>query len=155
MRRLQDISRWVAFGSNAWNRVKKIQMILPQICTITTYTNPFMSSGFFYHNYFQKQSIWLFFFFYYVLQKFQYLMQTVKTLIRCHLLQYLIWICTVCQLPFGGFPNLNGLKIIGGIQYIFCLISSWKHILRVIHDVLYCGTHQKHLAELLLMSTTI
>ena len=27
-------------------------------------------------------------------------LQTVETLIRCHVLQCLIWVCTVCQLPF-------------------------------------------------------
>ena len=33
-----------------------------------------------------------------------------ETLIRCHILRHLIWVCTVCQLPFYGSPDYNGLK---------------------------------------------
>ena len=36
-------------------------------------------------------------------------LQTVETLIRCHILWHLIWVCTVCQLPFYGSPDYNGL----------------------------------------------
>ena len=37
-------------------------------------------------------------------------LQTDETLIRCCILLHLIWVCTVCQLPFYGFPDNNGLK---------------------------------------------
>ena len=37
-------------------------------------------------------------------------LQTVEILIRRRLLWRLIWVCTVCQLPFYGSPNYNGLK---------------------------------------------
>ena len=36
-------------------------------------------------------------------------LQTVETLIRRHV-RHLIWVCTVCQLPFYGPPDYNGLK---------------------------------------------
>ena len=36
-------------------------------------------------------------------------MQTVETLIRRRILLSLIWVCTVCQLPFYGYPDYNGL----------------------------------------------
>ena len=32
-----------------------------------------------------------------------------ETLIRCRILRHLIWVCTVCQLPFYGSPDYNGL----------------------------------------------
>ena len=32
-----------------------------------------------------------------------------ETLIRRCILRRLIWVCTVCQLPFLGFPDYNGL----------------------------------------------
>ena len=35
-------------------------------------------------------------------------LQTVETLIRRHILRRLIWVCTVCQLPFYGSPDYNG-----------------------------------------------
>ena len=35
-------------------------------------------------------------------------LQTVETLIRCHILQQLIWVCTVCELSFYGSPKYNG-----------------------------------------------
>ena len=37
--------------------------------------------------------------------------QTVETLIRCHILCNLIWVCTACRLPFWGSPNQNKLNI--------------------------------------------
>ena len=37
-------------------------------------------------------------------------LQTVETLIRRRVLRRLIWVCTVCQLPFQGSPVYNGLK---------------------------------------------
>ena len=37
-------------------------------------------------------------------------LQTVETLIRCHILWHLIWVCTVCQLPFWGSVDYNGLN---------------------------------------------
>ena len=36
--------------------------------------------------------------------------QTVETLIRCRILQHLIWVCTVCQVPFWGFFRLQWVK---------------------------------------------
>ena len=44
-------------------------------------------------------------------KKWLHYLQTVKTLIRCRVLRRLIWVCTVCQLPFYGSPDYNGLKI--------------------------------------------
>ena len=38
-------------------------------------------------------------------------LQTVETVIRCCILQHLIWVCTVCQSPFYGSPDYNGLNI--------------------------------------------
>ena len=37
-------------------------------------------------------------------------LQTVETLIRCRVLHRLIWVCTVCQLPFYRSPNCKGLR---------------------------------------------
>ena len=37
-------------------------------------------------------------------------LQTVATLIRRCILRRLIWVCTVCQLPFQGSPDYTGLK---------------------------------------------
>ena len=37
-------------------------------------------------------------------------LQTGETLIRRRILRRLIWVCTVCQLPFYGSPDYNGLK---------------------------------------------
>ena len=34
-------------------------------------------------------------------------LQTVETLIKCHILQHLIWVCTVCQLPFLRVSRLQ------------------------------------------------
>ena len=45
-------------------------------------------------------------------------LQTVETLIRCRVLRRLIWVCTVCQLPFYGSPNYNGLSTLCEI-YIY------------------------------------
>ena len=38
-------------------------------------------------------------------------LQTVETLIKRRILWHLIWVCTVCQLPFYGSPDYNGLGI--------------------------------------------
>ena len=38
-------------------------------------------------------------------------MQIVYTLIRCHILQYLIWVYTLCQCPFFGTLGINGLNV--------------------------------------------
>ena len=43
-------------------------------------------------------------------------MQTVETLIRRRILWRLIWVCTVCQLPFYGSPDYNGLKQNGKVS---------------------------------------
>ena len=37
-------------------------------------------------------------------------LQTVETLIRRCVLRRLIWVCTICQLPFYGSSDYNGLK---------------------------------------------
>ena len=44
-------------------------------------------------------------------------MQTVETLIGRRILRRLIWVCTVCQLPFYGSPDYNGLNE-GGITLL-------------------------------------
>ena len=38
------------------------------------------------------------------------LLQTVENLIRCCVLQHLIWVCTVCQLLFFGVFSLQRVK---------------------------------------------
>ena len=45
-------------------------------------------------------------------------MKSVYTLIRRRVLPRLIFICPVCQLPFGGFIDLNGLKGENSTTYI-------------------------------------
>ena len=47
------------------------------------------------------------------------ILQTVETLIRRRVLRRLIWVCTVCQLPFYGSPDYNGLNVVWHKQ---CLI---------------------------------
>ena len=44
----------------------------------------------------------------YSLRKMAKPLQTVETLITCHILQQLIWVCTVCELHFYGSPKYNG-----------------------------------------------
>ena len=39
-------------------------------------------------------------------------LQTVTTLIRCRILRHLIWVCTVCQLPFYKSSDYSGLKLL-------------------------------------------
>ena len=53
-------------------------------------------------------------------------LQTVETLIRRRVLRCLIWICTVCQLPFYGYPDYNGLMIIKSLYPILHLFH-WKY----------------------------
>ena len=68
-------------------------------------------------------------------------LQTVETLIRRRILQHLIWVCTVCQVPFYGSPDYNGLIalfcfVFKQVQYEFfnlpnkylctiCVCKSW------------------------------
>ena len=42
-------------------------------------------------------------------EKWLIYLRTLETLIRHCILRHLIWVCTVCQLPFYGSPNYNGL----------------------------------------------
>ena len=53
-----------------------------------------------------------------------------KTLIRRRVLRRLIWVCTVCQLPFYGSPDYNGLRedsFTKRAQNDFdTLVSLWK-----------------------------
>ena len=53
-------------------------------------------------------------------------LQTVETLIRCRVLRRLIRVWTVCQSPFYGSPNYNGLNIQTPFNplTIFCLILN-------------------------------
>ena len=60
-------------------------------------------------------------------------LQIVETLIRCCILQRLIWVCTVCQLPFYWSPDYKGLW------------SSGVKILRV--NILNVGTLQNWLGK--------
>ena len=39
-------------------------------------------------------------------------LQTVETLIRRHILRHLIWVCTVCQLPFLWVSRLQWVKMV-------------------------------------------
>ena len=52
-------------------------------------------------------------------------LQTVETLIRCHVLWCLIWVCTVCQLPFYGSPDYNGLIKHLVISTVKACINLW------------------------------
>ena len=45
-----------------------------------------------------------------------------ETLIRCHILRHLIWVCTVCQLPVSASPVFNGLEV-PHPQHMF----SWRN----------------------------
>ena len=47
-------------------------------------------------------------------------LQTEQTQIRCRRMRHLIWVCTVCQLPFYGSPDYNGSIII--FSHLFELI---------------------------------
>ena len=49
-------------------------------------------------------------------------LQTVQTLIRCCILQLLILVCTVCQLPVLGSPDYNGLNSIQ-LSLLICFIA--------------------------------
>ena len=46
--------------------------------------------------------------------------QTVKTLIRYHILRHLIWVCTVCLCPKNGALGLYGLMF-WYIYFLFCV----------------------------------
>ena len=49
-----------------------------------------------------------------------------KTLIRRHMLWRLIWVCTVCQWPFYGFPGNSGLMTtVRVFRYMFNLCASF------------------------------
>ena len=52
-------------------------------------------------------------------------LQTVETLIRRRVLWGLIWVCTVCHLPFYGSPDCNGLMPLPGSggEHIVSLFS--------------------------------
>ena len=58
-------------------------------------------------------------------------LQTVETLIRCRVLQHLIWVCIVCQLPFYGSPDYNGLmENIFSWNFIFsCWVFEYSDML--------------------------
>ena len=64
--------------------------------------NPFKLSGLVYLN--SSGGRFLF-----TIITFIYLMQTVQTLIRHHIVQHLIWVYTVCHCSFYGKLGINGL----------------------------------------------
>ena len=74
-------------------------------------------------------------------EKWLNFLQTVKTLIRCHRMRRLIWVCTVCQLPFYGSPDYNGLN--KSIYYLSHGISEncWvsRRQCRLWSDSTFCG----------------
>ena len=52
-------------------------------------------------------------------------LQTVDTLIRCHILWHLIWVCTVCQLLFLGSLDYTGLTCTcktGVYKVVYCFL---------------------------------
>ena len=53
------------------------------------------------------------------------LLQIVETLIRCHVLWRLIWICTVCQLPSYGSPEYNGLSSLNKVCTVYHLVITF------------------------------
>ena len=72
-------------------------------------------------------------------------LQTVEILIRRHILRPLIWVCTVCQLPFYGSPDYKGIKRFLWIFYpwLFFAIRMchrccqfWKKLLKINHWIL-------------------
>ena len=75
--------------------------------------NPFKPSGLFYLIPLDRSISnirHVFFYYDHVLYKYLNLMQTVWTLIRRRVLRRLIWVSTVCQCPFYGTQDLNGLR---------------------------------------------
>ena len=91
-------------------------------------------------------------------------LSAVETVIRCHLLWHLIWVCTVCQLLLYG-PVFNGLKesicfnkeqilsTTGNLQkqggkYIHFEVYSFslKTLTRCAEDSLETGLHCSHVA---------
>ena len=76
-------------------------------------------------------------------------LQTVETLIRHHILLCLIWVCTVCQVPFYGSPDYNGLSW----QFFFLHFRgggdipakehfTWLHSLEVLLNGIICSLEQ-------------
>ena len=52
----------------------------------------------------------------------------VETLIRRRILRRLIWVCTVYQLPFYGYPDYNGLKQVHGFGAFSSSIPFFSNI---------------------------
>ena len=53
-------------------------------------------------------------------------LQTVETLIRRRVLRRLIWVCTICYLPFYGSPDYNGLSCnIYNFVGVFIFVQIW------------------------------
>ena len=80
-------------------------------------------------------------------------LQTVETLFRCLVLQHLIWVCTVCQLPFYGSPDYNGLNLLKlqgksftrwhyEIFFLFYTENRIRHFLHIV-SLLYCTQTKK------------
>ena len=79
-------------------------------------------------------------------------MQTVATLIRRRVLRRLIWVCTVCQLPFYGSSDYNGLKCSSARSFAgtdkvlsFCLDNSrsYKETLENMFETAQDKTYNK------------
>ena len=54
-------------------------------------------------------------------------LQTVETLIRRRVLRRLIWVCTVCQIPFYGSPDYNGLYNLTKETVPYLQYRSWSY----------------------------
>ena len=63
-------------------------------------------------------------------------LQTVETLIRRRILRRLIWVCTVCQLPFYGSPDYKGSTATHWAK------NLWKLLLNLLlkYQMIFCKT---------------
>ena len=62
-------------------------------------------------------------------------LQTVETLIRRRILQHLIWVCTVCQVPFYGSPDYSGLIA------LFCFVFKQVQYEFLISQINICALY--------------
>ena len=63
--------------------------------------------------------------------------QTVKTLIRCHIMWHLIWVCTVCLCPTKVTPGLLGLKSENS-TFFMPYEGSAKTLIRLQKNLYWC-----------------
>ena len=62
--------------------------------------------------------------------------QTVQTLITCHILWHLNWVCTICIGPQNGFPVFKGLSMLK--LHVVVVLPWCKVTILDFHQLLYC-----------------